>query len=306
DNLPEVNPPAHLRHDVVMRAVRLQREKESRSRTFDLSALFSRLVPARTIAVAAAVAALALMIVKFPESYEAIKSKLVPGVGVVSPVEAPRPAVSPEELAAIKEQWMSRQLGRNTLWVNVKPKRVTGPRSVYRVLLNINDKALKTGESCARIGAQVYLLPPDEFGAGAMHTASLVWKGSILENGIEVPVIIDHSQGRIGTVNLLVAWRFRGRDFSQIIYIPLNSSRAPAGYSAEHGANIYGGLQAISESYGRVLIVNADLSSGRSSQVVYGKTSLDTALRATLEPIGLAWLDADSSIHVDREFPLIQ
>jgi len=316
--LPEVAAPSGFRHDVLVRTARVQHEhmKGVSAGLPELNGhfLLRRLLPVRTIAIASAAAALAIILLKVPQStYEYFAGMFNPSAQVVESTEAQRPAdaieASPLE-SARKLHWQTRKLRRNTVWMNVSPDESRDGTTLYRVTLSINYDALLPGETTTRIGAQVFLLPPNRFGPGDADSARLVWEGNILKNSpVLVPVIVDRSQGSLGSVNLLVAWTFRQRKFADLIIMPAQR-RVPA-----HGAfslsvssedlsrsdDLYSTLQVIARDYGVPIVVNAYLEE-RLSVMNFGARSLDQILRDALEPVGLDWLYADKAVYVDRKY----
>ena len=321
--LPEVEPPSNFRHDVIMRAACTQHEELQSARrsvfavNWDL--LLTRLVPARAVAIACAGAVLAVILLRVPPSaYEHFAGMFNPRVDIES-VESNRPAnaieASPLSMESeLKHEWQSRKLGRNTVWVTVSPKDNGNGATVYRVMLSINKAALLPDETTQRIGARVYLLPGNKFTVEDVKAAVPEWDGSILADSPVLvpvmPVIVAQSQGRVASVNLLVTWRFRHRDFAYIIFIPtqrMPSSRDVFDFSmggagfARGGSDLYSTLQTIAQDYGVPVIASAYLN--RHLPVIrFGTEALDETLMQTLKPVGLDWLFADQAVYVDREY----
>lgn len=322
DSLPEVEPPRNFRHDTVMRVARIQHERSivARQEAWGnvCQSFFQRFVPTRTIAIAGAVIALALVMMRVPESaYNYAKSALGPGIDIhqASESNGDRSDIWTSPLCQLeserKQEWRSRVLGRNTLWVSIDPKNNGEGRKLYRVTLSINEDAFMANQTSSRVWSQVQLLPPNQFGQEAIQSAGSVWEGSILSNSpIMVPVIVDKSQSQAGSVNLLVSWKFRGRYFSQIVIIPSkgSSSKDNLDFGVGHkddnsdGNSIFSALQAIAQEYGVPVVCDAQLNA-KSSVMQFGDGTMEDALNAVLKPAGLDWLPVDNAIHVDKKYP---
>lgn len=320
-SLPEVEPPSNFRHDVVMRAARMQHE-HSREATgaFGLSwdYLFGRLVPARAVAIACAGAVLAALMLRVPQGmYDYVVQQMGGRPGVVGMAEqqpAGADAIEASSLYSnVKPVWQSRILGRNTLWVSVAASEVGEGRSLHEVALSINQEALfyrgRVRDVSLRIGAEVYLLPPNQFSLDGEHRPSLLWEGNVLGDAppVVLPMILDSSQG---PANLLVSYRFRDRDFAQIVLIPTGNKHMSSTNTFDFsvrpgfrpvGNNLYLTLQSLAQNYGVTIIANAKLDV-KPSVVELGSDSMEDALRKALRPVGLTWGFIDKAIYVDLDF----
>lgn len=323
DSLPEAPVPSGFRHDVIMRMARIQHEQRKamaqRTPSIHWSAVLQRLLPVRAVAVAGAAVALALLMLKVPVFYEFVNSGSSQEA-VVSSMGQPAAQAGVIEASPLdsgrKRVWVSRQIDRNTVWVTIRPYESPDGTTVYQVHLAINQAALKEGEITARIGASVYLLPSNEFALDYEDPARPVWEGSILKDSpVIVPVVVDQSRDRSGSVNLLVTWKFRSRQFAYLIFIPtqkpgtsgstfdLSVDRAGS-FAVSPGAdNLYSALQKVTRDYGIPIVVNAKLTE-KPSVVDLGSRSLEDTLRSMLEPAKLDWLEADDAIYVDREWDI--
>ncbi|HUV05681.1 MAG TPA: anti-sigma factor [Armatimonadota bacterium] len=317
-SLPEVAAPAGFRHDVVMSMARVQHEHRKGARLGLLGSnsdfFLRRFLPVRTITIATAAAALVIILLRVPQStYEYFAGMFNPGVRIVDSTGSER---APDAIEASplesgrKLYWQTRKVQRNTVWVTITPDEGAQGTRLYRIALSINERALLPGVITARIGARVFLLPPNRFSPEDVESARPVWEGNILKNSpVLVPVIVDQSQGGVGSVNLLVAWTFRQRNFAYLIFIPARS-RASAqsafnlpmgGRNLRQSDGLYSMLQAIAVDYGVPVIVNAYLEE-KPSMMSFGTASLDQTLRDALEPAGLDWLYADKAVYVDRRY----
>lgn len=316
DSLPDIAPPVDFRHNIVMGIARAQHEQILASRQRSLSArvgaFVSRLVPARAAAVAGVAIAVALVVLRVPDHVKVSGPPLGTGMDYSVQFGQEDPPTDTELAAGPKLEWQSRKLGRNSLWVSVNPKRSDDGRMLYRVMLSINGRAMFKNEVCNRIGAEVYLLPPGMYSKEEVASTNMVWHGNIINDSpVVVPVIIDRTQSQSGSVNLLVTWRFRGREFAQIVYLPskFRGSYAKDMYSLSlndpdymsNHADLYTGLQSIAEDYGVLVIANATVKD-KSPVVAVGDGDLEWRLRSTLKPVGLDWAFADHAIYVDRKY----
>lgn len=324
--LPDIAPPVSFRHDLIMQLARTQHERERTRRERSLSFLFGslsrKLVPSRAAIAVWGAAALLFVISGIPEKALHYANS---GFKTTSSISESFNSNATDDGAGnrtadtgmstdngAKQVWRSRAIGRNTLWVTVDPTQNRDGRMVYRVLLSINENALINGETCGRIGAEVYLLPHDQYGLVGKTDVNTVWQGSVLaDSPVVVPVIIDRSQSEQGTVNLLVVWRFRGRTFSQIVYIPARyrGSLSKDMYDIsldssdliKNRNDLYSTLQGIAQDYGVIVIANSRITE-KSAVSAPGQGKLDWVLRSTLKPAGIDWLMADHSIYVDRKY----
>jgi hypothetical protein len=313
DSLPEVETPVSFRHDVVMRAARIQHERSERRLHFpDLSGIFSR--PLRAVGMVAAATAIALTMVRvtIPLNHfnAGMGGPVSMGSGNVATTDNESSIDENSELGQ-KQLWQSRHLGRNTIWINVSPNDKGNGRTIYRVLLSLNPGAVSKNTVFGRVWAQISLLPPDSYSADADQSKGLVWEGNILSTGpVLVPVIVDRFQGRREGVNLLVSWRFRGRQFSQIVYIPAHLGPDPSkdmydlsgDLAKKSDPGLYSSLQRVSEEYGCIVVSPTGIRDDSPVVFVHGST-LDDTLRATLKPWKMDWLSCDHAIYVDREYP---
>jgi hypothetical protein len=317
-SVPQAEAPSSFRHDVIMRMARLQHERratEHHPAGHDISRMLHRFIPLRTIAVASAAAALALVLLKVPSIVE--RPLTEPPVNTGSTVSPPAPGVieaSPLE-SSQKHLWVTRRIDRNSVWITIEPSDNGDGAKVYRVMLNINQQALLEGDVAARIGVRVYLLQSNKFDVDEIvQTGKPVWEGSILKDSpVVVPVVVDRSQDRSGTVNLLVAWRFRTRDFAQFVFIPTQSKGSSPDVfglsmngtnlaASDSGGSLCSALQRISGEHGIPIIVGSHLVDRRPVGMSFEQTDRDQAMRSLLEPIGLDWLQADNAIYVDLEW----
>jgi len=315
DRLPEIEIPRGLRHDVVMRAARDQHERIALARGNALrwDAFIGRLVPMRGVAVAAAVAALALILLRIPESaYVHFTSMFSPKVEIGQTVKMSSDAgTSALRMdSSRKQEWLTRKLSRNTVWISVTPRDNGDGSMVYRVMLTINTHAFLPDEAGRRIGAEVHLLPANRFDYQGINAATSVWSGNILDNSpVLVPVIVDRTQGKEDTVNLLVTWNFQQREFGQIVMIPTQRTGRPGDvfdFSAKGGfatseTGLYPSLQIVAQEYGVPVVANAYLTESPAA-ISSGRGDLNDALSQLLRSTELDWLVSDGVVYVDRQY----
>lgn len=305
--LPEMEVPSGFRHDVVMRAVRLQQERAEAAKrdsfAINWEQILHKLVPVRPFAMAAAAVALAFVVL-YPQTsdFHGFSGMFGPSAGT-----------TPTQVAQVSEEraveWQSRKVMRNTVWVEVAPKYQDGVVA-YSVTLSINRDAFLADQVSQRLPAKVHVLPADQFAISDVDPVSAIWSGSILENSsVVVPVLTGAASGRTGTVNLLVTWVYQGRTFGYVVMVPTGKpSRSEDGSEfsvngrnfAQSEASLYSTLQAVAEDYGKPVVVNAYLTE-RPSIINLGRESLKSALVQTLEPTGLDWMYAHGSVYVDRK-----
>ena len=314
--LPEIAPPSDFRHDVVMRAARMQHETRKVDKqgflgvTWDY--VFGRLLPARALAVACAGAILAMVLLNVPQSVfhgivgtdrDAIVQKgRVPGTDEIQ--------ASPFDSGS-KEDWQSRTRIGNALWVSVTSTEFCEGNSYYELNMNINNKAL-VRDVTNRIPAQVYVLPAGTYGLEPGQRKPM-WSGNVLgDSPVQLTVPgISNSQGEPVPITLLITYQLRKMHFSKVVFIPNKDSRPSSdalGLSsglAVGERNLYAVLQAISQDYSRVIIANGSMN--RTPAVVdIGSDREDDTLRKVLKPIGLDWASIDKAVYVDRPFGAVE
>lgn len=304
--LPDIEPPRDLRHDVVMRAVRMQQERaqDSKRSTFSINwdHILSSLIPMRPVGVAVAAAALAFLVLRFPQQvYHGFTGMFNPRTSITQPV-------SPKKQAASASQtWISRELGRNTVWVSVTPDESKGQ---YSVRFSMNKEALKVGEASTSLPASITQLPANDFDFSRTDLGISVFSGDISEDrSVEVPCMMDETNSRAGTTNLLVVWEFGQRQFGYVVFVPTHRIAKPGempGFSvsgrdyAQSESGLYAALQGMAEDYGVPIVVNSRLTE-RPAAISLGRSDLKTALNQMLKPVGLDWVYADGAIYVDRK-----
>ncbi len=305
--LPEVEAPSGFRHDVVMRAVRLQQERaevaKRNSFAIDWEQILHKLVPARPFVMAAAAIALAFVVL-YPQTndFHGFSGMFGPRVGTA------RTQVSQVSTERAME-WQSRKIMRNTVWAEVALTDQDGV-SAYSVTLSINKDAFLADQVSQSLPAKVYVLPADHFAIGDIDATPAIWSGNILENSpVVVPVLTDGASGRTSTVNLLVTWVYQSRTFGYVVIVPTGKpSRSEDGSAfsvngrnfAQSEASLYSTLQAVAEDYGKPMVVNAYLTE-RPSIINLDRESLKSALVRTLQSTGLDWMYAHGSVYVDRK-----
>lgn len=311
--LPDIEPPRDLRHEVVMRAVRLQQERAevSKRSTFSINwdRILSSLIPMRPVAVAVAAAALAFVVLRFPQQvYHEFTGMFSPRANITQPVKQPATVGSPvTKDAQHAAEYASRKLGRNTVWINITPKQNGDGKDVYCVTLSINKAAFLPGEVSQRMPAQVYLLPAGQTDLSQLDTGSAVWTGSILENSpVVVPCLMDDSNSKAGTVSLLVVWEFMHRRFGSVVFVPTHRPGETSGFSAggrdiaRTEGSLYAALQGMAEDYGVPIVANAYLTE-RPGVINLGRQGLKDALTETLKTTGLDWVYTGGAVYVDRK-----
>ncbi len=309
--LPEVEPPSSFRHDVVMRAARMQHEQRKSARPVFLSViwdlLFRRLLPARAVAVAVAGALLAVIILNIGPGVVTVFE----GNGLkVSRIHQINNAPADATQAYAKTAWKSRNILSNALWVSLEFTDFGDGNSYCQLGLTINNDALARGTT-NRIPAQVYILPPNKFGVEAGGPQKPVWSGNVLgESPVHVAVpSISSSSGKPTPVTLLITYQFRKMNFAKIVFIPTDNTCSAStdaialynGGATLTGRDLYDSLQTVSQSRGLAIIANGSLHR-RAGAVDLRSTSNEDVMRNMLEPIDLAWAFIDNAVYVDREF----
>lgn len=314
--LPKVEPPSSFRHDVVMRAARIQHEHHKAEKqgflgvTWDY--MFGRLLPARAIAIACAGAVLALLLLNVPQSVYTRYQQLMNGNTNVIIAGGDRIGVNDIEaspLSADKEEWQSRTRLGNALWVSVTSTEFSEGSSYYELILTINNKALAR-DVTNRIPTQVYVLPVDTYGLEPGGLQKPMWRGNVLgDSPVQLTVPgISNSQGNPVPVTLFVTYQFRKMHFSKIVFIPNKYARPRSTDALDFASgsglrikqkSLNALLQAISQDYGKTIIVNGSLNK-KPAVVDVGSDQIDDTLRKVLTPIELDWAYIDTAVYVDR------
>jgi len=307
--LPEVQPPSSFRHDVVMRAARLQHEQRKPAGYGFAGAardlLFRRLIPVRAVAIAAAGAVLAVMALSISSVVDG-KNPLLSVLGQLN--------FAWTERVNDKEEWLSRRTWGNKLWVSLEAREF-GPGSVYyEVVLEINNKALPEIENKVdRIACTVYVLPPDNFGLDDGDLRGAVWAGDVRGQSpvhIAVPGI-SSSSVYPAPVTLLIRYRVKNRPLSKLVFIPTENSNGRSsdpmslytGSAAKSAAeNLYSSLQSLSQRNGVAVIANVlHVVPPTPANLRPGKT--ENVMRVLCPDRGrLAWAFMDGAVYVDRQF----
>jgi hypothetical protein len=263
---------------------------------------------ARAAAFACACALVIAIFLSLPQRQDGINTgAFIPSVDTPVTQELAAPSLQ----VVREQQWRCRRLGRNTLWVDIRPDRRNNRATLYRVVLSINQDALPEGEITARIGAEVYLLPPDKFSLKDIDISNLVWTGNILKDApVVVPVIVDEFGSTSEPINLLVRWKFRQRMFAYVIFIPSPGvSHRNLDLSMQSttlrisGHGLYPTLRNIAQDYGVPIVANAYLEKD-SSITGMGERSLEAVLRDTLDPLGLDYLYTNGVVYIDWRYEI--
>ncbi|MBP6963563.1 MAG: zf-HC2 domain-containing protein [Armatimonadetes bacterium] len=308
--LPEIEPPASFRHDVVMRAARLQHERRSEQRRglfgLDWNYSIGRLLPTRALAVAAAGAVLAAVLINLVPRIAPLLDENNRRISGFSPL---LPAGAEQRYA--KEEWQSRKILSNALWASIRSTDLGEGRSYYELVLEINNKAL-VRRVTNRIAADVYVLPPGRFGVASADQRAPVWSGNVLGSSpvhVAVPGI-SNSKGDPMPVTLLINYRFEKISFAKIVFVPTDSS--PAGCTDPFVSftgpvirpmqnDLYAVLQGVSQSKGLAIIANGTLHKQPTPMSIISGTTEDV-LRTMLTPLDLTWAVIDGAVYVDKEF----
>jgi len=315
--LPEVEPPSDFRHDVVMKAARMQHERRKAEKQGFLGLswdyVFGRLLPARALVIACAGALLAAVLLNVPQGiFEEFANR---DHGVITAGEGFRGAgpIEASPLSAHKEEWQSRTPLSNALWVSVVSTEVSEGSSYNELILEINNKGLAR-DVTNRIPAQVYVLPAGKYRLSPNDQRKPMWSGNVLgESPVQLTVpAISNSHGDAAPITLLVTYQFRKMNFSKIIFIPNKSARLRSsdafGFASGSGSclqtrnsDLYAVLQAISQDYGKTIIANGSLDR-RPTVIDLSSDRIEETLRKVMKPMDLAWAHIDEAVYVDKPF----
>ncbi len=314
--LPEVEPPSSFRHDVVMRAARMQHEQRKSEKQGFLGVkwdqVFGRLIPARAVAVACAGAILAAILLNLPAEVMTFFDRGSEGVQVSGELRQPV-SIQASPLNAKKADWLNRIGNYNALWVSVESTDISEGSSYYDLVLRINNEALATGVT-NRIPAQVYILPAGVYRLEPGSQRKPVWSGNVLGDK-PLPLVVPgicNAQGEPVPITLLVTYQFRKMQFAKIVFIPSRDTKVrptdALGLASEASTTVrdrslFGVLQAISQEYDKTIIANGSLDKKPAVFDISGR-DVEQALHKVLrsEPVHLDWAFIDEAIYVDRPY----
>lgn len=311
--MPEVDPPADFRQNVLFQLAQLQNESIRARRSLfgqGLGGLLEQLRAPRGIATACAGVALAAILLLAPVSPDRYTAGIFkPDVASIN-LPGDRDSLDKSakssiyDMAAVdKEKWISRKLVRNAVWATISSKSNGSDAMLYSIDIARNPNALVNSEAVKSARVHVYLVPAGQYNTDVVRNSQPDWRGLITEtSSMLVPVVVDPGEG---TLDLLVVWKSRDHEYAQFIFLPPKTSAqdSVSGQSQPAGGyeDLYSGLQSAARDFGVPVIANANLHVNVSSTGL-GARTLERELKNMLRPAGIDWLCADGAVYVDKEY----
>lgn len=314
--MPEKEPPASFRHDVVMRAIGMQQERQQRRKNsafiIGLNFLLGRLAPGKAAGFAVAAIIIGMIVLRFIPHQDNNASKSGFDEVPITQLKTEQPySFSPLDVDR-KDEWVDRKLSRNMIWISVESSETVENTKTFKVKLSLNQNALLTNEYINKLHASVHLLPSSDYTLDEVIKDVPVWDGYVgLGSPVLMPVIIKKNSLESGCVNLLVSWRFRRRDCNMVIILPsdcirpkssdiLDLSHPGSGINGE-SISLYTAFQGVSHKYGVPLIVNSSLTDERV--LTYSDdVNLNIAMNRIIRPLDLDWMYTDNSLYADTKY----
>ncbi len=292
EEMPEIETPPAFHGAVMARIEQARRETPRRVKWWDIDwqRVFTLRVPARAVALAAAMVLLMAIIVQLTPLNN-ITAGWLPGrggenPGIIPEVEAPQ---GPLPWGAAPKSEVEYSRADSGLSVNVSVDSESKHSTIYRLRLG--------PESSEPVNYTVHLL---RGGIDEAQTRSRVDSGMISEDrDAVVPVVVTQSN-RAKAMVAQVEWNHKGRTFSSYVFMPSeydpNASEKMAGLSIEKD-DIYRIMARISANYGIVILAPGNLD-GRQAAVDVKAAGPDTAMASAAKQSGLRWKKLDKSIYV--------
>lgn len=311
--MPEIEPPADLRHNIILKLAQAQSEKKSAGRNIfntNWNVFVSKLHISKGVAaLCASIIVTAIIIIIPRETYQYAAGIFKPditsinmpsrdtstGNGLRNPVY---------DMSAIdKEKWVSRKLIRNAIWTTIGSAQNGQNATLYTIELTKNANALINSNSIDSIKTNVYIAPSNEFNTDAIKSTMPSWRGLITDrSSVTIPVVVDQASD---TMNLLVTWTANNLEYGQFIFLPsknvVQSELLGQGQLSEAGNSLYSELQSIARDFGLPVVVNSNLQVDVTPSII-GAGTLNKELKTLLSPVGLDWLNVDNTVYVDKEY----
>ncbi|MHB1458298.1 MAG: anti-sigma factor family protein [Armatimonadota bacterium] len=312
NSMPEVEPPADFRHNVILKLAQAQNDKKTTSQSqlgLNWSYFISKLRMSKGVAALCASVILTALIIAVPkDTYRYAAGIFRPDI---VPVEMPsrdtsvnansQPSVY--DMGAIdKEKWMSRKMIRNSVWTTISSAQNGQEATLYTIELSRNANALVNNSSIDSIRTNVYIAPSNEFNTDVIKNNMPSWRGLITNTStVKVPVVVDQASE---TVNLFVTWIANGMEYGQFIFLPSKNVAQPEllgqGQSIDADYNLYTELESIARDFGIPVVVSSNLHIEVTPSLT-GAGTLNKELKILLSPLNLDWLYVDNTVYVDKQ-----
>jgi hypothetical protein len=311
--MPDIDPPADFRHNVILKLAQAQSDKQNAKRSlYDLkwSDIVSQLRASRKVAAVCAGVILTALLISVPkDTYRYAAGIFRPDFTPVtmpsrdSSVNDASPSSVYDMSAIDKEKWMSRKLIRNAVWTSVSSTQNSQNTTLYKIELAKNNNALVNSSSIGAIKINVYIAPTNEYNIDTIKSDMPSWRGLITDDSsITIPVIVDQSTD---TVNLLITWTTNDNEYGQFVFLPskniAQSDLLKQGELIDTNSSLYSELRLIAKDFGIPVVVNSNLHIDVTPSAT-GAGTLNKELRNLLSPVNLDWLSADNTVYVDKVY----
>ncbi|WP_319586085.1 zf-HC2 domain-containing protein [uncultured Desulfobulbus sp.] len=313
NTMPDIDPPADFRHNVILKLAQAQNDKQNAKRSLyslKWSDFVGQLRASRKVAAVCAGVILTALLVSVPkDTYRYAAGIFRPDF---APVTMPSRDTSVNDAAQTsvydmsaidKEKWMSRKLIRNAVWTSISGTQNGQNATLYKIELTKNNNALVNSSSIESIRVSVYIAPNNEYNIDTIKSDMPSWTGLITnDSSVTIPVIVDQSSD---TVNLLITWTTNSNEYGQFVFLPsknvTQSDLLNQGQLIETDNNLYAELRSIAKDFGLPVVVNSNLHVDITPSAA-GAGTLNKELRNLLSPVSLDWLSADNVVYVDKEY----
>lgn len=287
ESMPEVEPPVGFAWEVTMKA-RMQRDAvrctKPKWQTW-LSERFATGVPARVLAGGLALFLCGQVFLNTPSLRNAVGAWLISAPATAKVAQAPKPVVSEPA-----KDWLYSGLN-----FELDRDAKESGRGVFRLIIKPSNNA-KT------VQARVYLMGTDEvnFSKSSRENAARLFDGAVSGSGQVIPFVLGKNGGAQEVTTALIEWKNDGRHYEQAAFVP--SQISSAGISKKNNVSftdlgLYNAMQKISETYGVVILINADIKDAKVSATV-SNGSADDALYEACSKVGLRWRSLGSQAYI--------
>ena len=304
DEMPMVDPPADLRHNVVVQAARIKFQQENLLKPKSaLLSVIDLIIPDKQRWGMAAIAATIIfaLFLKLPQTaIEHFAGGIKPAIQSSERVAPIDKNIASNTAKDRKSAWLGRRLARNTLWVSVDRRLGGNDKMLCSVTLTVNPEAFLPNVGTRRMGVKMHLLQNSGAKNRRLLTDDPIWQGAVAEGTpLMVPVILDRTGGPI---DLLVTWNYGSREYSQVVFIPSTEAAVPdSSANADMGdcRNMYSFMEAVASQYGVPVVAGLPVCRRSLSAKPHGD-NLKEILGSALNPAGLDWLLSDGVIYIDK------
>lgn len=298
DELPLLEPPPDL-HAVIMARVQ-QARRAAPSRVswlrLDWQSVFTLRVPAKALAMGAALLLIFVMLVQLTPLHSIVKAYTAGLFGIQRYTKhLPDDTGVGHKLmpSGVKTESGAKYADvGDGLMIRVSVDSSNDAATVYVIRLRARDDQ--------SIPFQVSLLPDSSL-VRAGHVTNVVNAGTVVgDREAAVPVVITQPSSSRKTKVALVVWKSEGRSFSEYVFMPSAFGLVAKGASLSMtDAGVCDLLSRFSSDYGVVILAPGDVVA-RSASVAVDASTADEAMSVAMRQAGLSCRSLGSSIYSVR------